>query len=274
MARREMFEANSLALLRKDLAKYPILTPAEENQLVKRAKKGNQNARDKLLSASTRYVLKLAWKIRTSTIPLEDLVGQGTLGLLHAYRKYNPKKPASFRTYAWYWIKTYMMRYQLKNEQVVGSALENDYSKLFYNAEKTLWKLRAAGELDGDVDPCELVGKELGIKSHKVRRFLAAKEAVSFDWLLNNQVNGQTTIEQDAVDAIFRKEVRERISQLRLGLSWEEGEILDGRIFLINGNELAKKRELRQKLQISWERFDILEDKVKKKLVECLKGVC
>ena len=56
-------------------------------------------------------IYKIAKGYKKTGIDLEDLIGEGIIGLLHAYEKYNEKFKMQFSTYAFWWIKNYITRY-------------------------------------------------------------------------------------------------------------------------------------------------------------------
>jgi RNA polymerase primary sigma factor len=91
----------------REIQEIKLLTPEEERELIKRAQQGDKEARDKLVMANQRYVIKLARKFYmqlNGKVDFQELVHIGNLGLLKALNKFNLSKETRFLTYAGYWI--------------------------------------------------------------------------------------------------------------------------------------------------------------------------
>ncbi len=87
-----------------------FLTPDQEIRLARRIEKGDRAAKDKLVNANLRLVASIAQRYQGRGVLLEDLIQEGTLGLLHAAEKFNWRKGFRFSTYAVYWIRQAIMR--------------------------------------------------------------------------------------------------------------------------------------------------------------------
>ena len=83
----------------------------EERALVARAKGGDARARDALVRRFLPLVVSFARKQARGTLPLEELVQEGNVGLLHAIEKYDPKAGTRFSTYAVWWVRAYVWKY-------------------------------------------------------------------------------------------------------------------------------------------------------------------
>lgn len=93
----------------KDISKCKALTREQERELMKRAKKNNDtNARNKILSSNLKFVFGEAKKYKGHGVPLEDLISEGNLGLIHAFDKFDTTKNVKFISYAVWWIDEYM----------------------------------------------------------------------------------------------------------------------------------------------------------------------
>lgn len=93
------------------VAKCPLLTRFEECELGKRCMKGDKWARDKLITANLRYVIKVAKdrKYEGRGLTLEELIQEGNIGLCVAADKFNPSK-GRFTTIADKWIRHHISR--------------------------------------------------------------------------------------------------------------------------------------------------------------------
>jgi RNA polymerase primary sigma factor len=80
------------------------LTHQEEIDLSKRAKVGDEKARQRLIEKNLRLVVSVAKKYRGCGLPFEDLIQEGNVGLIKAVEKYDPDRGYRFATYATWWI--------------------------------------------------------------------------------------------------------------------------------------------------------------------------
>ncbi len=101
---------DSLKLYLKDIKDIPLLTPAEEISLAKRIRRGDSEARRKMIQANLRLVISIAKRYSYLGMPISDLIEEGNLGLMRAVTKFNPGKGFRFSTYAAWWIKQYVLR--------------------------------------------------------------------------------------------------------------------------------------------------------------------
>ncbi len=95
-----------------------LLTAAEECSLSKAIHAGDDDARSRMILANLRLVVKIARDYLGRGLTLEDLVGEGNLGLIRAAEDFDPSFGTRFSTYASYWIKQ-AIRHALTNTTAV-----------------------------------------------------------------------------------------------------------------------------------------------------------
>jgi len=87
----------------------------------------------RLIEANLRLVIKIAREAnRAHRHPLEDLVQEGTLGLIQAIRKYEPQKGASLTTYAGIWIRCFVMKHIMDNVRIVRAVRTREQRAAFF----------------------------------------------------------------------------------------------------------------------------------------------
>lgn len=94
-----------LKLYMREIADTPLLTPQQEIELAAKIKKGDSKARDMMIRANLRLVVKIANDYSRLGLPLADLISEGNIGLMKAVERFDPAKGGKLSTYAAWWIK-------------------------------------------------------------------------------------------------------------------------------------------------------------------------
>jgi RNA polymerase sigma factor (sigma-70 family) len=175
---------DSLNSYMKQLSRYPTLSREEEQEIIARWKEGDRRAAEELVCGSLWHVVYVARRYVSSGEPLEDLIAEGNLALLHALRKYDPSFGTRFGTYARLWIRAYLTRYVRRGRSLVSSPL-HEPATMLSKIRRERRKLAAAVPTDR-VDA--LVAKRLGISVEQIaqldHRF--SQRDISFDVPIDN----------------------------------------------------------------------------------------
>jgi len=90
----------------QDVEKYPLIQdPEEERALARRAREGDREAAERLVTANLRFVISYVKKYQGRGLGLAELVCIGNEGLLKAVKKFDPDKGVKFISYAVWWIR-------------------------------------------------------------------------------------------------------------------------------------------------------------------------
>ena len=90
----------------QDVERYPLISdPEEEKDLARRARAGDKEAAERLVTANLRFVISYVKKYQGRGLGLAELVCIGNEGLLKAVKKFDPDKGVKFISYAVWWIR-------------------------------------------------------------------------------------------------------------------------------------------------------------------------
>ena len=82
----------ALTSFSRELRSIPVLTHEEELVCARLAAQGDEQARNRLIAANLRFVVVLARKYAYGGVPVEDLIDEGCIGLIHAIKRFDPDK--------------------------------------------------------------------------------------------------------------------------------------------------------------------------------------
>jgi RNA polymerase primary sigma factor len=154
-----------------------LLTPDEETQLAARIKKGDKKAREHMIKANLRLVVKIARDYEGIGLPLLDLISEGNIGLMKAVERFDPAKGGKLSTYGSWWIKQSIKRALANQSKTIRLPvhLVDKISKM----RRTALKLQ---EMLGHEPSDEELADEMGMTALRVRQMrMAAVRPASLD---------------------------------------------------------------------------------------------
>jgi RNA polymerase primary sigma factor len=257
-----------LQLYLREIGQVALLTPAEEIVLAKRIKKGDAEAREHMIKANLRLVVKIAREYENLGLPLLDLINEGNMGLMKGVERFDPSKGAKLSTYASWWIKQSIKRALANQSKTIRLPVHVvDKVALIRRSEM---KLKEA--LDREPTDEELAD-DVGIKPQRVRQYRdAARAPVSLDAPLSEDDDSQRiseVVEDTRAEAPFEQLAKDTevslMKQVFATLSDRERDILTLRFGL--ENDVPKTLEqIGQKYGLTRERIRQIESQGIKKL--------
>jgi RNA polymerase sigma factor (sigma-70 family) len=106
---RETARAN-LKVYFGEISRIPLLDREQEQELARRARAGDESAKQQLVECNLRLVVQVARRYLNRGLPLPDLIEEGNLGLLRAVEKFDPDRGLRFSTYAVWWVRHFITR--------------------------------------------------------------------------------------------------------------------------------------------------------------------
>lgn len=252
------------------LTQAPLLTSDEEVALTRAAQSGDARARQRLVESNMRLVINIAKSYRSRAIPIEDLIQEGAIGLMHAVERFDPEKGFRFSTYATHWIR-----------QSIGRALDNKAKAIRIPAHisQSLRKIereraRLVREL-GREPSAEQVAAAMGISTKRLVALLqASQDMLSLDAKVGDGDSATlaNVIKDDTVGnpetECLSGEMAEELQHILMELNDRERRVMTYRLKMTNEGEDASdiRDELVKELQLSRERIRQIELQAIKKL--------
>ncbi len=253
---------SALKLYLREISQIPLLRREEEVELAHRIQKGDAAARQKMIQANLRLVVKIAHDYSTSGLPLLDLISEGNIGLMKAVDRFDPSKGGKLRTYAAWWIKQSIKR-ALANQSKTIRLPVHLVDKI---ARMRRMAIRLAEEFGREPTDEELA-HELGISASRVGELRTiAIQPASLNAAVGEEEDGTSLGElvkdETAIDpaSIIQSEnLKKTVMELLPGLDARERKILSLR-FGLEGNEEMTLEEIGKKFHVTRERIRQLQN--------------
>jgi len=257
----------AIKLYLREIGQVKLLTPQEEIDLAARIKRGDKKAREQMIKANLRLVVKIARDYEGIGLPLLDLISEGNIGLMKAVERFDPAKGGKLSTYGSWWIKQSIKRALANQSKTIRLPvhLVDKISKMRRTA------MRLQEELGREPSDEEL-GEELGITASRVAQMrMAAIRPASLDAPIGDEDsnNFAEVVQDESADTPYEqleeKTVTRMLQEMVKTLDPREATILRAR-FGLDGGPQKTLEEVGQKFGVTRERVRQIQNIALKKL--------
>ncbi len=253
---------SALKLYLREISQIPLLRREEEVELAHRIQKGDAAARQKMIQANLRLVVKIAHDYSTSGLPLLDLISEGNIGLMKAVDRFDPSKGGKLSTYAAWWIKQSIKR-ALANQSKTIRLPVHLVDKI---ARMRRMAIRLAEGLGREPTDEELA-HELGVSTSRVGELRTiAIQPASLNAAVGEEEDGTSLGElvkdesaMDPASIIQSENLKRTVMELLPILDARERKILALR-FGLEGNEEMTLEEIGKRFHVTRERIRQLQN--------------
>lgn len=255
-------ERSNLQLYLQEIGKTPLLTIKEEISLAKRIRKGDKAARDHMISANLRLVVKIAHDYKDFGLPLLDLISEGNIGLIKAVERFDPRKGGKLSTYAAWWIKQSIKRALANQSKTIRLPVH-----LVDKISKMRRTAMALTEELGREPTDEELAMELQIPTNKVAHLKSVSvRPTSLDAPIGDEGDsstfGEIVGDENAVspfESLRERNLNSDLKSLVDSLEPREAEIIRLRFGLEGANEMTLE-EVGKKFRVTRERVRQLQN--------------
>jgi len=261
---------NILGYYLKDINKIPLLTREEEKIIARKAANGNEKARETLINANLRFVVKIAKKYQGYGLPLPDLINEGNIGLMKAVNYFDADMGYHFITYAVWWVKSSILNAIAKNGKIIRIPLH--WKNKMIQIEKTRQMIQDNTMLKNDLTD---IAESMGMEIDKVKEIMMlGQDVISLDQPINERGGASAIsefLESDSQSSpeeqVFNSCLKEEIDKVLGTLNKRDANVIKARFGLKDGMPMTLE-EIGDLYNISREGVRVIENKVIKSLQE------
>jgi len=267
----QALDMSSLSLFYRDVKQTSKLSREEEARLARcwHEHEDREAARE-LVVANLHGVAAIAREYRHFGLQEMDLIQEGTLGLMHAVKRFDPERGFRLMTYASWWIRASIHDFILRSWSIVKLGTNKLQRRIFAGLQKAK---NAIAAMDGR--HADEVGAEYGLSGHEYKE--AATAFLQRDVSLDVDVDGQSMVsalpsaesspEEIVEESNWKNHQEMLLAEAMQSLSSRDRHIMVQRHL---SEEPATLKDLSEELGVSIERVRQLEKRAMKKMKESL----
>ncbi len=251
-----------------EVSKIDLLTPEEEVTLIKKVRKGDRQAFNRLIGANLRFVVSVAKQYQNQGLSFPDLINEGNIGLIKAAERFDETRGFKFISYAVWWIRQSILQALAEQARLVRLPLNKIGSINKVNSTYTLLEQKLQREPSE-----EEIANHLDIPAKDVKQALKGyKRHVSMDAPLTTEDERGTMYDvflsddQPMPDSkLLNESLKKEIENSLASLHPREAEII--RLFYGLAGESSKSlEEIGKHVGLTKERVRQIRERALKKL--------
>src|SRR5690606_9048488 len=153
----------------KDINKYPLLTRAEEVELLRRVKEGDERAMDRLVCSNLKFVINVAFMYKNQGFSLPELINEGNLGLIEAAKRFDINRNLKFISYAVWWIRQSITRAIAERARLVRISAEKELILRRFSKHNVSMRQTIGG---GMIMDTEALGQKMGYTGRQIEEIM------------------------------------------------------------------------------------------------------
>lgn len=269
----ERLVGDSIGLYLRDVDRAPLLSAAEEQELARRVAQGDREAERRLVEANQRLVVSIACDYRGRRLSLSDLIQEGSLGLMHAVKKFDYRRGNRFSTYATWWIRQSITRALASYDRLVRPPIH--VSDRLHQLERTKRELeQSLGRDPEDEELAEALDWPLS-RVRELQRMSSEPVSLDQSWGPDEDRSFKEILSDrtapSPMDVVANAALEKQIREAMEVLSEREQDVLRLRFGLDDGCEHTLE-EIGQRFGVSRERVRQIESKALRRLRRKLTG--
>ena len=260
-----MADNDLITLYLKDIKKHKLLSKEEEFVLLVKAKNGDIEAKNELITSNLKLVVNIAKGYVNKGMSFIDLISEGNMGLIYAIDKFDIDKGFRFSTYAVWWIRQAIMK------AIIVKGREIRIPSYKYDLLNKINKIIVEELMNtGDYPTNEVIAEKLKLSPEKVANIMVEfQEIVSLNSSVGDNIYLEDTIlnedsenfENDIINEISKKKIYEILDNLEE----REKDILLRR-YGLSGYDIHTLEQVGEAFNITRERVRQIEKKTLAKL--------
>lgn len=248
----------------KDINKYPLLTRAEEVELLRRVKAGDQRAMDRLVCSNLKFVINVAFMYKNQGFSLPELINEGNLGLIEAAKRFDINRNLKFISYAVWWIRQSITRAIAERARLVRISAEKELILRRFSKHNVSMRQTIGG---GMIMDTEALGQKMGYTGRQIEKIMEmGMRHASLDDPIGTE-EGTSILDMiedthtETPDTPVQEESKKRhVTSLLARLPDQEKTVL-GMYFGLNGQEPLNLEEIGEVIGLSKERVRQIKEK-------------
>jgi len=255
----------SLEIYFREINRYRLIDRAEEAELARRIRAGDQEALQELVDANLRFVVTVAKRYQHQGLPLSDLINEGNLGLLKAARRFDERRGFKFISYAVWWIRQSILQSLLDHARLVR--LPQNQTALLIKVNRARQQLQSEGI---EHPTSGQIAELLGVAEREIGRVLAlgGAEVTLDDTGRDDRPYHETLVDETAPgcdERLYRRVLQEDVRRSLGVLTTRESRIIV-LYYGLDGETACTLETIGRELGLTRERIRQIKEKALRKM--------